>query len=115
MGSHAENWTNKAKKQKIKHRTINTIMKLNGMLIHSARALVAGVVWMCPFSGQASLIGDNLTVDYHYPDINSVFDAGQTFSVASGGTSFTRSFSGTTFEITVTADTITISDFQNEN
>src|SRR4051812_15265655 len=59
-----------------------------------------------------SLVGDSMSIDYRYPDANSVIDTGPSFSVTTGGTSLSDNLGGINFDISVTADTITISRFQ---
>ncbi len=66
-------------------------------------------------SANAISIGDNLHVDYRFPNTGTTYGTGQDFTADAAGTSFSHAFGALTFDISVTADTISISRFQWED
>lgn len=76
-------------------------------------AVATSVLVLGETSARAISVGDNMMVNYRYPAINTVIGTGQSFTVALGGTTFSHTFSGLSFDISVAGDTITISRFQS--
>ena len=68
----------------------------------------ASILLLSAPSAFAGLIGDSMKVDYRYPDVATVYNSGQTFT---GGSSFTYNSGQIEFQITVAAETITVSSF----